>query len=397
MSDNTPIPLRPEGQTERPERPASAEFAEKQPAAEHRERPAHPELPRAKTAARIVGLYIPLGLVVVEVIVFLAWLPRLPDEIAVHWSGAGVADGFASPILTIVMFPLVGLLMASLFFVTKAADLQAKLSPSRGGDVWGPMNRFLPAVVLCAAVSIFTLGIYTTWLQLDLADGRDLAPNLWAMVVPWPVGIAAGVLGYFAQPKLRVSAEVDADAGTPLEIAATERVAWLGSIGVTKPYLWTMITALVVGAAGFIFVLSLRSSSPVLVACMGAAFGLVLVLSVLSLRFNVRIDERGFEARSFVGWPVLRAAADNVADVSVGEINPLAEFGGWGLRVTVDGRVGIVMRTGEGLRIERRKGRDLVVTLDDAESAAAALATAAKLAQTASPQQASGSAAGGNA
>lgn len=88
------------------------------------------------------------------------------------------------------------------------------------------------------------------------------------------------------------------------------------------------------------------------------------------------------EARSFIGWPVVRAAASNVADVAVGEVAPFAEFGGWGLRLSVDGKVGIVMRRGEGLRIERRTGRPIVVTLDDAAAAAAALATAAEAADT---------------
>lgn len=347
----------------------------------------HPELPRARTAARVVGLYIPLGLVVTEVIVFLLWLPRLPDEVAVHWNGAGVADGFASPILSLVMFPLSGLIIASLFFTTKVFDLQAKLSPSRGRDVWGPINRILPAIILSSAVGIFLLGMITTWLQLDLADGRDLAPNAAAMIVPWVVAVPVGALAYFAQPKLVVRADVAADRGEPLELARQERVAWLGTVAASKPYLWMMASALVVVVASLIFSLSLRPLSLAVLVVNIAALVLVLVLTVTGLRFNVRIDERGFEARSFIGWPVVRATAANVADVAVGDVDPFGEFGGWGLRLSVDGKVGIVMRRGEGLRIERRTGRPIVVTLDDADTAAAALATAAQSAHTQQTQQ----------
>lgn len=343
---------------------------------------ADPRLARAKRAARLVGLFVPLGLVAVEVVVFLVWLPRLPDEIAVHWTSAGVADGFGSPILTLVLMPVAGLFIASLFFATRLFDLKAKLSPGRGGAVWGPVNRLLPAIILSSAVAIFMLGIITTWLQLDLADGRDLAPNAGAMIVPWAVALPVGVLGYLVQPKLRVRSEVASDRGEPLVLAREERVAWLGAVAASKAYLWVMASSLVVTTASLILALSLRPLSPTVLIVSIVALAAVLALAVTGLRFNVRIDARGFEARSFIGWPVVRAAASNVADVAVGEVAPFAEFGGWGLRLSVDGKVGIVMRRGEGLRIERRTGRPIVVTLDDAAAAAAALATAAEAADT---------------
>ncbi|GAA1324014.1 DUF1648 domain-containing protein [Leucobacter albus] len=334
---------------------------------------AHPELPRAKAAARIVGLYVPLGLVVVQTTLYLLWLPRLPNPMAVHWSGAGVADGFASPMLGLVMFPLTGLVITALFFTTKLQDVQNRLRP--GGDVWGPLNRLIPAIVLSAGALIFTLNLLTTTAQLDLANGRDLAPNLAAMVIPYPVAIAAGVLGYFAQPKLRIAYEADADAGEPIELAAAERVVWLGAITATKPYLWAMAGALVVASASFIWIVTLRPVSVVAVAVTGVALVAVLVLTLVSMRFNVRIDERGLEARSFLGWPRVWVPAESITSVEVGEIHPFGEFGGWGWRLSTDGSVGIVMRTGEGLRVGRASGRPLVITLDDAEAAAAALAT----------------------
>jgi hypothetical protein len=55
----------------------------------------------------------------------------------------------------------------------------------------------------------------------------------------------------------------------------------------------------------------------------------------------------------------------------------LREFGGWGYRVGTDGTVGIVVRTGEGLRIRRTGDRSLVVTVDDAATGAALLNTLA--------------------
>ena len=58
-------------------------------------------------------------------------------------------------------------------------------------------------------------------------------------------------------------------------------------------------------------------------------------------------------------------------------VSPLAEFGGWGYRVGRGGRVGVVLRTGEGLQVERSGGRSFVVTIDDAATGAALLNTLA--------------------
>ncbi|MGO2140067.1 MAG: DUF1648 domain-containing protein [Leucobacter sp.] len=309
----------------------------------------HPDLPRARMAARIVGLIIPLGLVIVGVIVSLVWLPRLPNPVAVHWNGAGVADGFGSPVLGLILFPVAGLTIAALYFLQRAPNWVTGQRP--GGDIWGPSNRLLPAIVLGGATAIFSLNIITTAIQLDLADARQLEPNLAVSFMPAVIGIAAAALGYFAQPRLRISATVEAESGEALDLAPAERVAWVGSIGVSRAYLWIMGASLVVLVACLILVASIRPAEPV-----GIAIVSVSLLAVL-------------------------VPAGQVTDVTVSDINPFGEFGGWGWRISVDGKVGIVMRTGEGIRVTRSKGRPLVVTLDDAESAAAALATAARRAR----------------
>ncbi|MFF8816808.1 DUF1648 domain-containing protein [Leucobacter sp. NPDC015123] len=337
---------------------------------------AQPDLQRARVAARIVGLVVPVGLVIVGTIVTLAWLPRLPNPMAVHWNGAGVADGFGSPAVGLIVFPLAGLLIAATYFSTRLQYLQGRARP--GGELWGPVNRLIPAIGLGAAAAISSLNIITTAIQLDLPDARQLEPNLAVPLMPAIVGIVAAGLGYLVQPRVRIAAATEAEAGNPLELAPAERVAWIGSTGVTRTYLWVMGSALIVLVASLILVAGIRPAEPVAITIVSVSLLVVLALTVLCMRFNVQIDDRGFEARSFLGWPALRVPAADIADVEVGEIHPFAEFGGWGWRLSVDGKVGIVMRTGEGIRLSRRKGRPVVVTIDDAESAAAALATAAR-------------------
>ena len=50
-----------------------------------------------------------------------------------------------------------------------------------------------------------------------------------------------------------------------------------------------------------------------------------------------------------------------------------AEFGGFGWRIGLDGRTGIVLRTGPAIEVERRDKRPLVVTVDGADVGVATL------------------------
>ena len=51
----------------------------------------------------------------------------------------------------------------------------------------------------------------------------------------------------------------------------------------------------------------------------------------------------------------------------------MGEFGGWGLRLSVEGRFGVVLRQGEAIEVTRANGRRFLVTVDDAATGAALL------------------------
>ena len=56
----------------------------------------------------------------------------------------------------------------------------------------------------------------------------------------------------------------------------------------------------------------------------------------------------------------------------------MGDFGGWGWRTGLGGdRTGVVLRTGEALKVERTGGRLFFITTDDAAGAAALLNTLA--------------------
>ncbi len=112
--------------------------------------------------------------------------------------------------------------------------------------------------------------------------------------------------------------------------------------------------------------------------------GAWLLLAVATLapatvcaRVHVDIDRDGLHVRGlgvrFAHVPIAEVASADVVE----HLDPLWEFGGWGLRVDMHGRTGIVSRAGPALRVVRGDDTELLITVDDAATAAATLHTLA--------------------
>lgn len=105
---------------------------------------------------------------------------------------------------------------------------------------------------------------------------------------------------------------------------------------------------------------------------------LVLVLLVaaplITVRFEVRIDREGLRVTILGGRRMLEVPLEQVADAEVARIDhPLWSFGGWGLRTDRAGRTAVVTRDGTALLVRRHDGSEVLITVDEAWSAAAAL------------------------
>ncbi|CAG7604744.1 DUF1648 domain-containing protein [Leucobacter soli] len=332
------------------------------------------DLHRARRAARWVGVYVPVAVVLIGLAVVIVWIPRLPDPAATHWGFSGGPDGFGSRWTSVWLLGGLGLgfiLMMRLMVVFGG----------RGGamPLWSRFQRFMTAFTVGFAAFIVTVTLTTAGVQLDLDDAAD-APGVGGfMALSFGIWIVAGLVGWFAQPSVEIRQPV-ADPSRPLALAGTERAVWIGAVKPSRVFLWVIGAALgVLGVSTVVVFLA-----PVETAVRWIMFGvflLVLALSVTTLWFGVRIDARGLEARSFLGWPAFRLPATEVESVVAERIVPFAEFGGWGLRWT-PGRFGIVMRTGDGVVATREDGRIFAVTVDDAETAAALLAAVAEQART---------------
>ena len=327
------------------------------------------ELRRAKRAALWVGTIVPLALTATATAILVAWLPRLPDPMASHWSGTGGPDDFMSPVAAVLTFAGLGVGMSLLI------GLPAVLGSGKArAPVWSGMNRFLAATSLAVVVLVMALAVLSAQIQLDLDDARDAPSIIGAMGIGFGAGIAAGVLGFLAQPRLRIESTQRRSPRT-LALGPDERAMWVSEIRPSRAFARVLGAALLLCGALTLWTVLLGEPSWWI---LGGSFALMAALAVTCAWFRVRVDARGIEARSLVGRPRFRVAADDIARVEVREIHPFPEWGGWGLRWVPGTGFGIVMRTGPGIAITRGDGRIFAVTVDDAETGAALLTAVAE-------------------
>ena len=338
--------------------------------------PARPrELVRARRAARVVGVVLPLALTLASAAVLLAWLPRMPEPSATHWSLGGAPDGSGPPWTNAALSLGLGL---GLIAMLSGLPLLDRARPDAVAPAWGATHRLLPAVGLATAVLVQGAALLTAAAQLDLDDWRAAPPVGAGLAACAAASLAAGTVGFLAQPRLRVEPGA-APGASPLPLAATERAVWVGTVRPSRPFAAVLLGAVAVlaGTAAWLAVAGVPAW------WVNAAVAvLVAALAVASGWFRVRVDAGGLEARSLAGWPRARVPAAEVARVEAREIRPLAEFGGWGMRWLPGVGLGLVTRAGEGLVVTRRDGRILALTLDDAETAAGLLTAAAERSTT---------------
>lgn len=302
----------------------------------------------------VASTAVPVAVTVASAVLLWSWRTDLPDPVARHW-GADGADGFSSLTTVIVMAVIMGLMFAvigALLAVT-AHDRQAARM----------------AIGFSTGTAVFVVGLITvsTAGQRGLADAADAElPGAWLLAMV-AVGVLAGVGSAAIIPPWRVSSPdtANATAVDPVTLGADERAAWTRSVGA--------------GAAGVVVVVS---SLAVLLVIAGvteqwwtlaiAAAILVLVVAMASVR--VIVDRRGVTVRSRFGWPRFHTAIADIAKADVVAVKALRDFGGYGARLAVigphRGTRGVVLRSGEALRITRVDGVRELVVVDDAATAA---------------------------
>ncbi len=318
----------------------------------------------------VVALALPVILTAFAVGVIFAWHGDLPDPVAIHWGGNGGPDGFGSLASAYVAAILLGLGVPALYSAVTLPMLK------RGAR--GPSFRFMGS--MAAGVSVFS-AVLNTWsiaMQRGLADAHGGPSLMPALGAGFGAGIAAGVAAWFFQPRQRTVVE-GLRHDTRLDLGEGERAVWMRTATAGRPV--TILMAAVViglGVASFAFWQAGQEGAAWIY---GAASAVLVLAFAATATFHVVVDDKGLSAVSALGVPRFGVRLDDVVDAGVAHVNGFAEFGGWGVRQR-PGALGIVLRNGESLQVTRRNGRRLVITVDDAATAAALLTALASRART---------------
>ncbi|MGW4159920.1 hypothetical protein [Streptomyces sp. NPDC004788] len=282
------------------------------------------------------------------------WHDRLPDPLATHFSGVdGRPDGFTGRGAFLAVST--GLLL------TLGAGWTLLV---RRRALWGAW-----------ATAGFTGGLMVLLLRSNL-DAAAPEARYPLAVVTLAAGLAAlGAAAGLGLTRL-VPAEPEpapptapADGAPRIELAAGEVAGWSRATG-SRPLTALSVGFLLAGAGGL-------ALAPVLGPWPYLLLGLVgLVVGLPGLAFSrvrVTVDRHGLTVSpTALPRPRIRIPLDEVAAAETGTVDPLADFGGWGLRGRPH-RSALVLRAGEALVVRRRSGFEFAVTVPDAATAAALL------------------------
>ncbi len=305
----------------------------------------------------IVTLIAPLILVGIALAVSFPLAAQLPARVVVHWDLAGHPNGYGSPFqfpigLASVCLPLIAIFGGAVVLISHR----------------GPLT---PLAKLLAVTSIWvTLIVSVTFLGslLDNNAGADIGAMLGLGLAAATV-VAAGAW-FVLPPGVRGVGGSVRPAVVPVTLAQGERASWIRTASLPVGMIWV-----IVGICVVIAVVTIVST----IATNGQYWWLsfvpvvVLLIALSNFAWTVRVDARGVSIRSVLGIPVVRVPLDQVTSADVIDVQAIAQYGGWGIRFPLNGRIGVIVRSGEALEVHRRKGLDIVVTVDDATSAAALL------------------------
>jgi Protein of unknown function (DUF1648) len=306
-----------------------------------------------------VAILAPVVVTIVAVVVSLTLAASGPSRVATHWDAAGHIDGYGSPYIYPILMAAVSVAIITL--LGGATVLSAH------------HHAVTPVIKLLAVTSLWVtvfLGIGFTGALLDQRTAADVTsahgPAL-ALIVGALIAAAVGVGAWFILPK-GVRSPAGTDPVAPVSLTESERASWLRTATASR--------RVIVGFVGIGLVLCAVEITVVLLSdgrlwwfAFVPIVALVIVLS--NMTFTVRVDSRGVRIRSVLGFPSISIPLDNIVSADVVDVNAFSDYGGWGVRWNLGGRIGIILRSGQALEVRRRKGLVVVITVDDATSAAA--------------------------
>ena len=315
------------------------------------------------TARTVVLVSVPpLVAAAAGIVALLALAPQLPAELAVHWGVTGVdrvggIDAFV--LLTAILVP-----------VFTAVLLVAALVGLRNGTTRGYL-RVLIGLSTGFGIAISGGGLGQAVAQRGVEDVTALpaGTGLWPLLASAVIG---GLVG-FALSMLAPAVPVPASSGVlaaPLALAPGEIAYWSGRVRSPAGLVVLVIAATVLADVLYV-IAGLPLWLPIVFTLVMAALGSLL-------GWHVVVDRRGLRATGLLGFPVVAVAPEAMTGARADTVRALADFGGWGMRIDSRGRRGLIVRSGSAIEVDRVGRPPLVITVDDAATAAALLSAVAR-------------------
>lgn len=301
---------------------------------------------RARVA--LSAFLVPALLSLVCLALALSWHGRLPDPVATHFGPRGEPNGWmslnADYAINIVI--LLGL---------NALNLCIALSGMMRGK-----SGLASGAILSGSIGLTsTLLLTTLYIQLDGAEPNLGASGFLVGLIAAAVCAAVTALTFPVRAtEPEKSDPASAERGPREPLRAGEKVAFFGAQS-GCPVLITMVSALVLGSA-------------ILVAFASWwAVAVTLLVGIIAIPFlsylRVRVDESGVAWAFGFGIPRGAVALRDIESAESIDINPL-DFGGWGYRLRPN-TLGLIVRGGPGIRVHRKTGRDIVISLAEPDEA----------------------------
>lgn len=307
-----------------------------------------------------VGFLTPVVVTLIAVVVQAMSMSDLPDEIAVHWNASGEADRWGSPWTMVVATVVSGLVAIGI----SATNFRQLRDGTPGGTF-----RWLSTASAALATAMAVILAGTLVAQTD----GDTASPVALIGVAAVAALIVGAIGWSVQPS-----DPPVDPGhqaEPMGLAPGRRAVWLHTETAARGILLIVGAALAFSVIVLLVAWMNGGSAGSFWAAVAIATVTVVAISTI-VAFHIRIDSSGLTVRSIAGLPRWHVAANDIEDVSVIDVRAIGDFGGYGVRLS-RGRTGIVLRSGPAVLVTRTNGRPLVITLEDAATAAALLAAVA--------------------
>lgn len=311
---------------------------------------------RAVTTLATLG--VPVAVLLAALAVALSWRGTLPDPIAIHWGTDGV-NGYGHLASHLTAMVVTTLLMSLFLWSVGYFGGTAAMTRRMAGGI-------------AVGFAVFMAGVFVGSLapQRGLHDAAQ-AGSIGAVLAVWMVlaFIAGALVAWLTPPDLSQAATDPIPTGAPkVPLTESGQGAWVQDVtlGGTR---W-LLAAVVVVAAGAVVI----SRQWEIFAILGIVFSLLFVTLA---RWTVTVDRTGLTVRPLSRRPRIRVPLEEIIQAEVVTVRPIAEFGGYGLRIGRAGRTGLILRSGPSLQVTRTGGRTVVVTVDNAETGAALLNTLA--------------------